>query len=324
MANEIQITPFQEEFLEEATALFIAKYRKQRQAIPLLPERMEDPQIVISLLKELSQSTPGIAALQNGRLVGYMSWFLIDHFRGTSRKGAYCPEWGHAAREEAAASIYRRMYGEAARQWLSAGCGVYAITLLAGDQPAERFWFWNGFGMIVVDAIRSIQPLNVTSPESLVIRRAQLEDAESIAVLEAEHYKHYSAPPISMAPQSPEDAEAYRKFLSRPENQVWLACDGKEPVGYIRFEPEAFGAADIVHSESTIAISAAYTRPEYRGHRAAPAMVEAGLRYYAAKGYERCSVDFESTNPEASHFWMKYFEPVCISVMRLHEAQDTN
>jgi c-di-GMP-related signal transduction protein len=56
---------------------------------------------------------------------------------------------------------------------------------------------------------------------------------------------------------------------------------------------------------------------------AAKALFNKGLKYYAEKGYERCSVDFESTNPEATHFWMNYFEPVCISVMRLTEAQET-
>jgi ribosomal protein S18 acetylase RimI-like enzyme len=272
------------------------------------------------MLRGLFHSTPGIAALQNGQLAGYMSWLLLDHFRGTDRKGAYCPEWGHAVREEAANSIYRWMYQEASRQWLAAGCGVYAITLLAGDHAAEKFWFWNGFGMIVVDALRPIQPLQIAALEKLILRKARLEDAEIIAVLEVEHYRHYTAPPISMAPQPPNDATAYREFLSQPDNQVWLACDGDYPVGYMRFEPQTFGASDIVQSETTVAISAAYTRPGYRGQRAALGMLEAGMKFYAEKGYERCSVDFESTNPEASHFWLKYFEPASVSLMRITEV----
>ena len=320
MRNEIQIIPFREEFLGEAAALFSANYRKQRQATPILPEGMEEPRGVTDRLRNLLHHTPGMVAVQNGRLVGYMGWYLIDHFRNMDRKGAYCPEWGHAVVEGAAGSIYQAICREAAAQWRKDGCQAYAITLLADDQPAERFWFWNGFGMIVVDAIRSITPVNIPNPSSLFIRTAQIDDAEVIAMLEAEHYRHYSEPPISMAPQPSEDAAAYRKFLSQPHNNVWLAWEGSKPAGYMRFESRTFGAADIVQSETTIAISAAYTRPEYRGQKAAPAMLEAGLRYYAEKGYERCSVDFESINPEASYFWMKYFEPVCISLMRLAEV----
>jgi GNAT superfamily N-acetyltransferase len=71
-----------------------------------------------------------------------------------------------------------------------------------------------------------------------------------------------------------------------------------------------------VQSEKTIAITGAYTRPEYRGQRAAVSILDAAIQDYAAKGFERCSVDFESFNPEAAHFWMKYFQPVCLSLMR--------
>ena len=323
MNSRIQVTTFQDEFLSEAAALFIANFRKQRQATPLLPDKLEEPEQVINLLKDFLHSTPGIAALRNGRLVGYLSWLPIDRFRNMDRTGAFCPEWGHAVAEDGAASIYLAMYRKAAVQWNTAGCQVYAITLLSADQPAAKFWFWNGFGMIVINAIRSTQPLNISKPKNLVIRAAQPEEAETIARLESEHYIHYSSPPISMVPQPPEDVEGYREFLRRPNCKVWLAWIGNDPVGYVRFEPQAFGAAAIVRSDTTIAISAAYTRPQFRGHGVAPALLEAGLQHYAAKGFNICSVDFESTNPEASHFWLKYFDPVCISVMRILEKGPT-
>jgi hypothetical protein len=41
MTDELQIISFREEFLNEAAALFIANYRRQRQAIALLLERSE-------------------------------------------------------------------------------------------------------------------------------------------------------------------------------------------------------------------------------------------------------------------------------------------
>ena len=34
---------------------------------------------------------------------------------------------------------------------------MHAITLLAQDRAAERAWYWNGFGLTVVDAIRPIR-----------------------------------------------------------------------------------------------------------------------------------------------------------------------
>ena len=43
------------------------------------------------------------------------------------------------------------------------------------------------------------------------------------------------------------------------------------------------------------------------------------LRDYAAQGFGRCSVDFEAFNVEAATFWLKYFDPVCLSVTRVPE-----
>jgi GNAT superfamily N-acetyltransferase len=70
------------------------------------------------------------------------------------------------------------------------------------------------------------------------------------------------------------------------------------------------------------AITGAYTRPHFRGQGVAPALLDAASRHYRDLGYERCSVDFESFKPEAAQFWMKYFIPVCLSVMRHPEALD--
>jgi GNAT superfamily N-acetyltransferase len=320
MKEKLQIIPFREEFLGEAAALFIASYEAQRQAVPVLPPDLEDAHAVAKLIAELMQVSPGLAAVENGRLQGYMGWWLIDGFRNTPRKGAYCPEWAHAADPQALDYIYKALYREAASLWHAAGCQVHALTLLANDKAAERFWFWNGFGMIVVDAIRSIQPVGAPAPERLEIRRAEIEDAEAIAALEIEHWQHYLQPPTLMAPQTPEDAASYRIFLSDPHNSVWLALDEGEAVSYMRFEWRSFGAAEIVRSDTTTAITAAFTRPGYRGRGAAPAMLEAALQNYRELGYERCSVDFESINPEARIFWQKYFQTVCISVNRHPEV----
>jgi hypothetical protein len=42
--------------------------------------------------------------------------------------------------------------------------------------------------------------------------------------------------------------------------------------------------------------------------------------WYRAKGYTRCSVDWESYNPSATKFWMKHFAPVCCSLIRHVES----
>ncbi len=312
-------TPIRREYLAQAAALFVQGYRRQRLAVPVLPDLMEDTARVEAMLARLMESCPGVAALEGDRLVGYMGWFLVERFRGTERRGAYCPEWGHAVVEEAGDGVYRAMYRSAAAQWSAAGCQVHAITLLAQDRAAERTWFWNGFGLTVVDAVRPLRPLGVSLPAALGVRKATQADAEALAILDAEHRRHYVEPPIFMMPHPPADAAEFAAFLARPKNSAWLALDGDAPAGFMRFEGYDFDGVAIVESERTISITGAYVRPAYRGHKVAAALLDTALRDYSARDFTCCAVNFESFNPEAASFWPKYFEPVCLSVTRAPE-----
>src|SRR5688572_23134238 len=102
-------------------ALFVENFRRLRSSLPILPGLMEDPQRVARMLADM----PGIVALEGNQVVGYLAWYLVDGFRRTARKGAYCPEWGHGAVN---ATLYRALYRAAAGQWAAAGCEVHAIS----------------------------------------------------------------------------------------------------------------------------------------------------------------------------------------------------
>lgn len=187
----MDITAFRRAHVPEAAALFVDGFRRQRLLTPALPVAMEQPETVARMLDHLLDAgraldggqalgaverpvaSPGVVALDGGRLVGYLAWMLVDRFRGSDRRGAYVPEWGHACEESGRERIYRQMYRAAAEQWAAAGCGVHAITLLACDRIAETTWFWNGFGLTVVDAIRPMRPLDAAPASSLRILARQ-------------------------------------------------------------------------------------------------------------------------------------------------------
>ena len=159
----MRISVYDSRYRAEAAALFVQGFERQRRATPALPDRLEHAGEVTSLLDYLFRLRPGAIAVEDDRVVGYLGWFIVDRFRKTARQGAYVPEWGHAAIDDHKPAIYRALYRAAAEQWSAAGCGVHAITLLAHDQVAQQAWFWNGFGLTVVDAVRPMQPLNVSS-----------------------------------------------------------------------------------------------------------------------------------------------------------------
>lgn len=316
----IEIWPFRDEFLSPAADLFVRLFRKQRQAVPVLPDSLESVTVVTDRLRQFFTSNPGLAALENGRLAGYLGWLIVDNFRETGRRGAYCPIWAHAAVEGSTVRIYSALYRQAASLWAAAACRVHAISLLAEDRAAQEIWFWNGFGLTVVDAIRSMQPLAVRSAGDIIFRKATLADFELIAVIEVEHQAYYTQAPLFMTPREAVSAAAYWEFIGGPSNTVWLAFAGNDLAGYMRFEPLGYGAIEIVHSKTTIANSGAFIRPAFRGKGVGTGLLDAALIDYAAQGFQRCSVDFESFNPDAYHFWMKHFMPVSLSVTRRPEA----
>ncbi len=328
----MEVTPFRPEHVPEAAALFVDGFHRQRLLTPALPSVMEQPEIVARMLDRRlgaghvpdgdtgAATRPGVVALDGGRLVGYLAWMLVDRFRGSDRRGAYVPEWGHASEEHDRERIYRQMYRVAAALWAAAGCGVHAVTLLACDRIAETVWFWNGFGLTVVDAIRPMRPLDAAPASSLRICAAGPDDAAALSDLDAEHWQHYTRSPIFMPVHHARSADENLEFLARPGNSVWLAVDGGALAAFMRFEAGDFDGVTILEAENGVGISGAYVRPAYRGRNVATGVLDAALRHYADREFAFCGVNFESFNPEAASFWMRYFDPVCLSVVRVPES----
>lgn len=314
----MEITALHAEHIPAAAALFRQNWQGLHQAFPILPELMNEPATIAKKLPALLAAGPGVAALDdNGQLCGYLGGYLIKQFRGADHKGVYCPEWGHSTTTENRPAIYRALYRAAAEQWAAAGCRIHALSLLAHDQTARETWFWQGFGLAVVDAIRPLDPLPGTATPGFVIRPAAPADASILATLEAEHCLHYERSPLFMAPRTAHTD--FAELLANPKNRVWLALHGDQPVGYMQFEGGQ-GNSDLVSAATTVATTGAYVRPAHRGQHIASALLAAALREFPAMGFERCSVDFESFNPEAAVFWPRYFTPVCLSLFRMPET----
>jgi GNAT superfamily N-acetyltransferase len=60
----------------------------------------------------------------------------------------------------------------------------------------------------------------------------------------------------------------------------------------------------------------AFTKASARSKGVATALLNRSLEWARSQGYERCAVDFETMNFLASRFWLKWFEPVCYSLVR--------
>jgi ribosomal protein S18 acetylase RimI-like enzyme len=315
----MQILPMNAGHLSAAAEIFARNFQKQRQLVPSLPDRFENPEEVSLRLSRMLQDHSGIAAVCGDQLAGYLMWFSIDNFRNAKRRAAYCPVWAHGAAAGQEKAAYQALYRAASAQWAADGCEVHAITLLSGEKATVDTWFWSGFGLAVVDAVRPIAPLAAAVPAGVILRKADGSDAHFLADLEAEHWRHYLEAPIFMNPSPPSTAVEFVELINTPGSSAWLAFTENRPVGYLRLEPSSQGASEVVAADTTVSITGAYVTPQQRGRKIAPALLDAALKDYAAQGYQACSVDFESFNPEAASFWTRYFEPVCYSLMRIPE-----
>ena len=309
----IELVPLGEEHLEDAAALVTRRYRDLRQEVPFLPRRYAEVGTILPLLREVAGAAPGIVALHGGRLVGFLSGWLLPSFRG--RRTVFSPEWASGAEPGHSRRIYEEMYSCVAASWVAEGYLTHMISLLADDRDAVEGWHWLGFGMVAADGVRTLAPVP-GGDGAVEVRRAQPEDIEEFIALDRALCQHMAAAPVFLGGREEADRGYYKDWLGDPEKAVWLAYQGGEAVAYLGLGPASDDASTIIRDEGTASVSGAFTRKGVRGEGIGTALLDQGLAWARERGYERCAVDFEPMNPPAARFWLRHFEPVCYTVMR--------
>lgn len=315
----LEVVPYRPDYLAAAAMLFVDALRRLRRRVPALPHDLTERAQAEALLRGFLHEDRALVAVEGPAVVGYLGWWVVDRFRDTARKGAYSPEFGHAAARRGAVEVELALYRAATRRWAEAGCEVHALTCLAGQPALERALFENGFGMFVEDALRPLTPLPTRAPPGVAVRRAVAADADRLAELDVEHRRHYTAPPVFMAPHRPDTTAEIAAFLAAEPDTIWLAEADGEPQAFLRLEPVSDGAVRISLAPTTISITGAFTRPAWRGRGVAAALLAQAVGHYACRGFQRMAVDYETFNPGAAAFWRRFFGPVAVSVVRVPE-----
>lgn len=301
--------------MEEACSLFSAAYRRQCEAVPILDECNGSADKVLKHLKPCSETHPGVVVFNDGKMLGFMTGFFINGLLGT-HKGVLSPEWAHASVPENAFEIYRLMYQEIGQQWVEQQCLTHAVIFLNHAHEVRDAFCWNGFGNACMDAIRPIEPISVKLSEVFSVKLLQKNDIPALWDLTDKLNRHLSGSPAFLPYLEPESEEELTTMLDEPGNHVWIARKGHEPVGFMKIAPCSDGAAWIVNGGRKFAVNGAYVKTEYRHYGIARLLLSSIMQWGLENGFERCSVDFEATNPAACRFWLKHFQPVCCSMVR--------
>jgi GNAT superfamily N-acetyltransferase len=184
------------------------------------------------------------------------------------------------------------------------------------DAEPRNAFNWNGFGFICIDAVRNIDPIGVLMPGGLHICPMQVEDVEAWLPMQQGVNIHLASSPAFKPDVEHKTGEQLAAWLDEPGHQAWIALKGKRAVGYIQCEPVEPGAAWVVQGEGSFAVNGAFVYPEERASGIAKALLSTMMLWARDAGMRHCSVDFEATNLESCNFWLRHFQPVCVSMVR--------
>jgi GNAT superfamily N-acetyltransferase len=313
----LDILPLEDRHLEDAAALFAARFRAMRAQVPCLPTCYEEPGTLLPMLRRLASRGTGTVAIRAGRLVGFLAGFVLPEFRG--KRSAFSPEWANAAKVEDGRRIYDEMYAHLAARWVEDGCLVHLVSLLPDDRQALEGWHWQGFGFIAADGLRELAPVPDPAPAPAAgvdIRRAGPEQVEQVNGLIEALRRHVAAAPTFLPLAETEEVRVDEARLADPAHALWLAYQGNEAVGLMALGPANPNACTIIHDEKTVSILSAYTQAGARGRGIATALLNQGLSWARAQGRSRCAVDWEPANILATRFWPRYFRPVSYTLVR--------
>jgi GNAT superfamily N-acetyltransferase len=307
------MTRLKENHLEDAAALVSYRYGVLLDERPLLPHRYQEVSSLLPFLRDIQESGPGVAALQDGRLVGFLSGWLMPSFKG--KRSVYSPEWANAASLENSRYIYEEMYRHLAAEWVADRFVAHYISLFANDLKGIGAWHWMGFGLLSVDAIRGLHPIRGAGGP-IEVRKAQPQDIEQVMQLTDGLRRHMKGSPAFFDAEKL-DEDDLRGWLGASDKMIWLACIEEEPVSFLRIGPAKDDGCTIIFDEKTTSIYGAYTKETMRGKDVASALLDHACMSARASGYERFAVDFETANLLGSRFWLRHsFGPVCFSLFR--------
>jgi len=314
--TEIEIIRLDEPLIESAAALHSSSFEQLRSLLPFLPADTVDVTRTAEHLRRIPAGS-GVAAVQAGRLLGYLTALRVEGARGPGN-AAYTPEWAWAVDPTAPDELLTALYAAASPRWAAAGWTRHLISALALGAPINRELAWLGFGLCVVDAVRPIPDLIETrAPGGVSIGIAAQSDVEELTGLHDLLDAHLSAPPTFLYRDTEEDPRArMARWVADSCRRLWVARAGGQVVSFICLSAEGGDVAAIVRHPAIVHVVAAFTRPEWRSKGVGEALLAEALGGAGSDGFAIAAVDFEPANPLARRFWSRFFTPVCLSYER--------
>lgn len=243
------------------------------------------------------EGTSGAAAVEGGRLVGYLF--------GSLGENEWWPRhvWvglaGHAAE---APEVVRDLYAAAARRWVEEGARLHVALAPAVPELAEP-WFRLAFAHMQAHGIRESGAEPRLLEPGLTVRQGTIDDLQATPALVTAIWLHHTEAPTFTGLTVP-SVEVFladwERTLAAAGTAYFVAELDGGVVGHLLLEPEE---PDLARPPGSIYLAVAAILPEARGRGAGVALTEHALRWAAEHGYSAVHTDWRVANLESSRFW---------------------
>jgi GNAT superfamily N-acetyltransferase len=302
--SRLELVPFSDEHLGDASRLLAARHARHRQAESLLPELI-DPLAAVDQ-EWRAEGASGVFSPEAYLVAAPMTFAGITWMRvGIG---------GQAI--EGDAEAMRDLYAAAAQRWVEEGHTKHAVFMPSFDTELVDAWFRLSFGASAVLAMRETGP-EEPFEAGVKIRRGTPDDFDEAARLELEMSKAMRPSPSfsDVPPQTHEEVAAeWQEDGDSEEHELFLAERDGRIVGHIvlyRRPP------DLRVPENSIDLAQASTEPAARGTGVGRALTAHVIGWAHDNGYPAMTTDWRMTNLWASRFWPKRgFRPTFLRLYR--------
>ena len=325
-SSAITIRPFGTELLSDAAALLATRQRRLRRAAPDLPARLEDPASAEQVLTSLwsSPQAMGAAAMNGRRLAAYMIGTPKPHPVWGRNYWVHSP--GLALAEGIPPNVIADLYAIVGARWVAEGVFHHFAMAPVAESQEVRAWFELAFGVEQVHALADLRTIDPPPPlpAGLTIRRAGLEDAETLAGFSELIWRELLEAPvwgITLPESVAETRRGYAELAGDATATVWLAeVNGRVVAiqGYWEHEdPDP-----VLVPEKSVTVSVVSTLPEERRKGYQAALTRHGLWQARCAGFDFCETDWRSANRSIARMLPQFgFRPIAYRLVRRVDAR---
>ncbi|MEN8907837.1 MAG: GNAT family N-acetyltransferase [Clostridiales bacterium] len=299
--------------IEIVSEIALKEYYEEKSKVSILPEE-NFYESICKLVSELADHKLGVVAVEGKKILGFLTCHKpIKNYFGKTL-GTFSPIHAHGTIKENRKNIYSLLYQQTSKIWVKQEIYSHAIALYKHNDEAVSSFFENGFGLRCIDAIRTVEAIKSKDFPDINFFELRIDSIDKLVPLKNNLIKHLQETPIYIPLFFKVDEEKMRKNNSEKNSRYFVAEKNDNIIAYIEImnSGENFACT----STNMKNICSAYMYPKYRNNGIFTKLISYLMEILDKEGYKKCGVDFESLNPTAKGFWLKYFTAYTYSVVR--------